>query len=685
MKNIIKSPFFIFGLVLKIFLIFVLMPISVTEFYLPFLTNSIENFSFDPWSSWLLNEGNIIAFPYGYAMWITFLPLVFLCDFLGIPIQFGYSFTLLIADFVLLMVLNKMLDARQRLILFAYWLSPVVILASYGFGLNDLIPLVYLMCGILFLKLQRLTIAGVFFAIAISAKLSMLVILPFVMLYLYNNKPLRQLINKFLIGIFSASVFILSPFLLSNSGMQMLIKNPEMGNILGLSFEVGTESVIYLLPGLFVSMLYLIWRIRRLNFDLFMAICGIAFLSLVILMPSAIGWFVWTIPFLVFYQALSGRTSVVMISMFSIFFVLGSLLKEDFYILNGIILNLSLPFENLNIFSFKQLSSIIDTGIFVIGFILAIRMWRESISDNEFFRQSREPFMIGIAGDSGSGKDTFADSISGLFGNHSIATISGDDYHLWDRHKPMWQVMTHLNPMANDLDSFSRDIFSLKSRKTIRSSIYNHETGKMSKLIKQHSNDFVLASGLHVLYLPTLRDIYNLKIYLDIDEGLRRYFKIKRDVGVRGHSEQEVIKSINAREADANKFIRSQRKYADLVLSLQPILPTILDDPLNESNIQLKLEVTTYNGLTGLALNRALVGLCGLHVDMTVSNDGAEVTMTIEGDTKKEDIALAAKLLSPGMLEFFDIRPKWQDGALGIMQLVTVYHIEKVLTKRNMK
>jgi uridine kinase len=618
-------------------------------------------------------------------MWITFLPLVFLCDFLGIPIQFGYSFTLLIADFVLLMVLNKMLDARQRLILFAYWLSPVVILASYGFGLNDLIPLVYLMCGVLFLKLQRLTIAGVFFAIAISAKLSMLVILPFVMLYLYNNKPLRQLINKFLIGIFFASVFILIPFLLSNSGMQMLIKNPEMGNILGLSFEVGTESVIYLLPGLFVSMLYLIWRIRRLNFDLFMAICGIAFLALVILMPSAIGWFVWTIPFLVFYQALSGRTSVVIISMFSIFFVLGSLLKEDFYFLNGIVLNLSFPFENLNIFSVKQFSSVIDTGIFVIGFILAIRMWRESISDNNFFRQSREPFMIGIAGDSGSGKDTLADSISGLFGNHSIATISGDDYHLWDRHKPMWQAMTHLNPMANDLNSFSRDIFSLKSRKSIRSSIYNHQTGKMSKLIKQHSNDFVLASGLHVLYMPTLRDIYNLKIYLDIDEGLRRYFKIKRDVGMRGHSEQKVIKSINAREADANKFIRSQRKYADLVLSLQPILPTILDDPLNESKIQLKLEVTTYNGLSELALNRALVGLCGLHVDMTVSNDGAEVTTIIEGDTTKEDIALAAKLLSPGMLEFFDISPKWQDGALGIMQLVTVYHIEKVLTKRNIK
>ena len=58
---------------------------------------------------------------------------------------------------------------------------------------------------------------------------------------------------------------------------------------------------------------------------------------------------------------------------------------------------------------------------------------------------TRRPFVIGISGDSGSGKDTFANSIEGLFGKHSVTKLSGDDYHLWDRKKPIWQAMTHLN------------------------------------------------------------------------------------------------------------------------------------------------------------------------------------------------------------------------------------------------
>ena len=76
-----------------------------------------------------------------------------------------------------------------------------------------------------------------------------------------------------------------------------------------------------------------------------------------------------------------------------------------------------------------------------------------------------------------AGKDTLADAISGLFGDHSIVTLSGDDYHLWDRHKPMWQVMTHLNPTANDLEGFSHDLASLKDGKSIRARYYNHVNG----------------------------------------------------------------------------------------------------------------------------------------------------------------------------------------------------------------
>ena len=60
-------------------------------------------------------------------------------------------------------------------------------------------------------------------------------------------------------------------------------------------------------------------------------------------------------------------------------------------------------------------------------------------------------------------------------------------------------------------------------------SFYNHASSKMSRPIKIKSNDFIIASGLHALYLPILRDSCSLKIFLDMDEDLRKHFKIHRD------------------------------------------------------------------------------------------------------------------------------------------------------------
>ena len=682
MKDLLHNPLFYFGLIVKVILILSLSPSAVTELYVPFLGNGLVSGIIDPWSSWLANSGSSLAFPYGYSMWFTFLPLSLLSEMFGISLEYGYLFTLLICDIALLCVVNQILDNHQRLVLFAYWLSPVVTLATYGLGLNDVIPALYLMLGIWLLRLQYLRLAGVFFGLAISAKLSMLIALPLVFIYLYNNKPLRHLIYAFSFGLIATFALVLLPFLFSSSALMMLFTNPEMKSILSLSFDVGKATEVYFLPILFAVILYLVWRVRRLNFDLFMAVSGVLFLVVVILMPAASGWFVWTVPFLVFYQALSGRLSVIIIAAFSGFFVLSILFKEIFYLTNGGTLDLSYALSQIGFFWAKQIPSIIDTGIFAIGIILAVRMWRESISDNDFFRQSKNPFVIGISGDSGSGKDTFSDAVKGLFGDHSTVSLSGDDYHLWDRHKPMWQVMTHLNPLSNDLDGFSRDLLSLVERKSISSRLYDHATGKMSKPVKIESNDFILASGLHTLYLPEMRDCCNLKIFLEMEEGLRRHLKIKRDVEVRGHPLERVLESIEFRKDDTERYISSQKKYADIVLSLQPIIEGVFNENEIRDGRQLKVVVTTFKGISDQSLNRALVGLCGLHVDMNLSKDGSEVCMTIEGDAFKEDIEMAAKLICPKSLDFLDINPKWHDGALGIMQLVAFFHIDQVLTKR---
>ena len=153
----------------------------------------------------------------------------------------------------------------------------------------------------------------------------------------------------------------------------------------------------------------------------------------------------------------------------------------------------------------------------------------------------------------------------------------------------MWQVMTHLNPRANDLEAFANDLVALSDGKPIQSRHYDHQTGRMSKPFKIKSNDFIFASGLHALYLPILRNCYSLSVYLDIDEDLRRYLKLKRDVEVHGHTRERVLGSFERREPDSAKFIRPQAAHADLLFSLKPIHPRMLTETSDRHPLRLKL------------------------------------------------------------------------------------------------
>jgi uridine kinase len=329
-----------------------------------------------------------------------------------------------------------------------------------------------------------------------------------------------------------------------------------------------------------------------------------------------------------------------------------------------------------------QLTALLNTGVISVGIVLAIHVWRDAISRNDFFRLSRQPFVIGIAGDSGAGKDTFADALEGIIGAHSVARLSGDDYHLWDRHKPMWHVLTHLNPLANDIEGFSNDVISLADGKQVISRHYNHTTGKMSRQQTVTSNHFIIASGLHALYTPMLRECCDLRIYLDIDEDLRRFFKFRRDMHHRGHTIKHVSQSFIRREPDSVKFIRPQIQHADLVYSLQPAHPHMIEDISVAAPSHYKLQIRSNNSLNELSLRRVLIGVCGLHVDIMMDTDKAEVVMMIEGETSAADIALSAQILCPNMLEFLDVQPQWQDGIMGVMQLVTLLSINQSLTKR---
>lgn len=679
MKNLVLHPLFILGLALRITIIFISQPIAVSEWYAPFIESSIEYFSFDPWLAWLSDANNTAAFPYGYAMWLTFLPLSVLLNISGFEAMYGYMFTLLLADLLLLFLLRHLVPGRPKLLLVAYWLSPIVIFASYGLGLNDLIPVLSLTLSLLFTKKLQLKFAGIACVVAVSAKLSMILAIPFFLIYFYNRRSLRQLIHQYLLGLLIGSAIFIVPFLFSSSGLSMLLSNPEMGKIYHLSISLGENVSIYVIPLFYLVMLYSLWRVRGLNFDLFFASLGMAFLLVVLMVPITPGWFVWVIPLLVSYQAKSGWMAVILVSFFSGLYILSSLLVTPILLINNVGFDLSNIF-NGSVELGNHAASLVHTIMVATGAVLVLHILRETINHNDYFRLSQKPFTIGIAGDYGAGKGSFANSIQGLFGSHSVAQLTGNDYRLWDQQKPIWQVMTHLNPKANDLEGFTDDLVCLIDGKDIHLKKIMHKKQRMNPPHLIKSNDVIVASGLHALYLPILRDCYNLSIYLDMDESLRRYLMINNSQSQ--YLPEDLLALFDRREPDSKQFIQPQESHADLVLSVQPIHSCMLDNHNEKQSLRYKLVVLSRHGLSERLLTRVLIGVCGLHVDMEESRDACNVKFTIEGETSAEDISLAAKMICPRIFEFLDINPSWQDGIAGLMQLITLSHINQALTKR---
>ena len=108
LKKLCLQPFFLLGIVIRLVLIYATVPLAAISWYAPFLETSISQFSLDPWSTWINTSGSPVAFPYGYVMWLAFLPMSFAAKYLGCSFLCGYKLTLLIADFSLLLILKKL-------------------------------------------------------------------------------------------------------------------------------------------------------------------------------------------------------------------------------------------------------------------------------------------------------------------------------------------------------------------------------------------------------------------------------------------------------------------------------------------------------------------------------------------------------------------------------------------------
>jgi len=188
-----------------------------------------------------------------------------------------------------------------------------------------------------------------------------------------------------------------------------------------------------------------------------------------------------------------------------------------------------------------------------------------------------ECFSISICGDSGSGKSTISALLQEILPFDNTLLFETDRYHKWERGSQNYQAHTHLSPEANYLEKMADDAYKLSLGQTVITVDYDHASGKFTAPESIEPKPYMIMCGLHTLYKENLRSIMDLTIYIDTDEGLKRFWKITRDVEQRGKLLEQVIASIEARTPDYYTYILPQRDHADIIICHKPIVPEKYD------------------------------------------------------------------------------------------------------------
>jgi phosphoribulokinase len=174
--------------------------------------------------------------------------------------------------------------------------------------------------------------------------------------------------------------------------------------------------------------------------------------------------------------------------------------------------------------------------------------------------------MLGIVGDGASGKTTLARGVVRLLGLNGVTPICLDDYHRYSRADRQVRNLTDADPAATDLELMATHLATLRAGGSIQKPVYDHRTGTLRAAETVAATDLILAYGMLTLTPPSLAALFDLTVYLEPDEPLRRAWRLARDVRERGYTPDEVLALRDRRAQDAARFIHIQRPRADIVV-----------------------------------------------------------------------------------------------------------------------
>ena len=178
--------------------------------------------------------------------------------------------------------------------------------------------------------------------------------------------------------------------------------------------------------------------------------------------------------------------------------------------------------------------------------------------------------VIGVAGGTGSGKSTLVKRLQEAFKNDDVATLCHDYYY--KAHPELtYDERTKLNydhPAAFDTDMLVEHIRTLKSNVPIEHPVYSfveHNRTEDTVLVKP--SRVIIVDGILIFEHKELRDLMDIKVFVDTDADVRLARRILRDVCERGRTMQSVIDQYTTTVKPMHEeFVEPSKKYADVII-----------------------------------------------------------------------------------------------------------------------
>lgn len=178
--------------------------------------------------------------------------------------------------------------------------------------------------------------------------------------------------------------------------------------------------------------------------------------------------------------------------------------------------------------------------------------------------------IIGIAGGTGSGKTTVVKKIACSLPTDSVAIIPQDSYynHQWDVPENVRKLTNFDHPNAFDWKLFEEQIEALRNGQAIEQPTYSYLTcTRQEATIHVEPKDVIIVEGIMALYDQKLRELMDLKIYVDAAPDERLLRVIQRDIAERGHPLEMLIEKYrNMLKPMHDEFIEPTKQFADIII-----------------------------------------------------------------------------------------------------------------------